>query len=83
MSKFIYTCQNCKCKFTHYSSKMIILKDSIWNSFFNKSDILCYNCIETKLGRTIKVEELWTTKSGWISPLNRWFTKLYNLDNKI
>jgi hypothetical protein len=52
-----WTCQECK-KDIWVDDNMAMLKEELWLSIANKEDVLCDSCIEKRLGRKLKKEDL-------------------------
>jgi hypothetical protein len=69
----VFICQDCGLKYTHYDNHMLILKDHVWNLIANKEDVLCDHCIEIRLKRRLKINDLGRNTQGDIFPLNNWF----------
>jgi len=67
MTKSNLHCQKCK-KIIHVDTNMVMLKDEIWLTHFNKLDILCDKCIEQKLNRKITINDIDDT-----IPCNIWW----------
>jgi hypothetical protein len=59
-------CQNCKTNI-YVGENMVMLKDDLWLSIANQSDILCDECIEKLLGRKIISADLkYSSDKNWL-----------------
>lgn len=50
-------CQGCQ-KEIHTDENMVMLKDSLWLTYFNLRDIYCPECIEDRIGRDLCLLDL-------------------------
>lgn len=59
-------CQTCKTEI-YVGENMVMLKDDLWLSIANQSDILCDECIEKLLGRKIISSDLkYSSDKNWL-----------------
>lgn len=86
-------CWVCGRKFPYFGEESPMLKDEIWQQiakdepeiqYYSRNGdtwiaggFLCKDCMEKRLGRSIKYEDLMTLPDGSPVPFNKWYIEKY------